>query len=158
MVPLHDVSAFGLGDPLAGLVDGGALFIQSALTDPEAIWLSIPAEARAEIIARRITVSALDTALLARRHTPRPDLQIRMQGVALVGVFLRVAPFARAAGLGRDELLDAVRARLGRFFGKRGGAVIDANLAIIAEAYDGLIDVSGAIGAGLAAASEGADR
>ena len=158
MVPLHDVSAFGLGDPLAGLVDGGALFIQSALTDPEAIWLSIPAEARAEIIARRITVSALDTALLARRHTPRPDLQIRMQGVALVGVFLRVAPFARAAGLGRDELLDAVRARLGRFFGKRGGAVVDANLAIIAEAYDGLIDVSGAIGAGLAAASEGADR
>jgi len=158
MVPLHDVSAFGLGDPLAGLVDGGALFIQSALTDPEAIWLSIPAEARAEIVARRITVTALDTALLARRHTPRPDLQIRMQGVALVGVFLRVSPFARAAGLGRDELLEAVRGQLGRFFGKRGGAVVDANLAIIAEAYDGLIDVTGAIGAGLVATAEGADR
>ena len=59
---------------------------------------------------------------------------------------------------GLQRLDYAVRARLGRFFGKRGGAVIDANLAIIAEAYDGLIDVSGAIGAGLAAASEGADR
>jgi hypothetical protein len=81
-----------------------------------------------------------------------------MQGVALVGVFLRVSPFARAGGLGRDELLDAVRVRLGRFFGKRGGAVVDANLAIISEAYDGLIDVTGAIGAGLAATPEGADR
>ena len=54
-----------------------------------------------------------------------------MQGVALVGVFLRVAPFAARAGLDRDALLDAVHDRLGRFFGKRGGAVVDANLAII---------------------------
>jgi pyruvate-ferredoxin/flavodoxin oxidoreductase len=157
MVPLHDVSAFGLGDPLAGLVDGGALFMQSPLTDPEAVWLSVPAAARAEIVARRIHVWALDTALLAQRHTPRPDLQVRMQGVALVGVFLRVAPFARAAGLGREELLEAVRARLGRFFGKRGSAVVDANLEIIAEAYDGLIDVTGAVGAP-ATAPQGADR
>ncbi|HET9347231.1 MAG TPA: 2-oxoacid:acceptor oxidoreductase family protein [Candidatus Limnocylindrales bacterium] len=158
MVPLHDASAFGLGDPLAGLVEGGTLFVQSALTDPEAIWLSIPAPARAEIIARRIRVFALDTALLARRHTPRSDLQVRMQGVALVGVFLRVSPFAPEAGLGRDELLEQVRARLGRFFGKRGASVIDANLAIIRAAYDGLIDVTGAVGAPVAAGTEGAQR
>jgi hypothetical protein len=81
-----------------------------------------------------------------------------MQGVALVGVFLRVSPFARAAGLGREPLLDAVRARLGRFFGKRGGAVVDANLAIIAEAWDGLIDVTGAIGGRVAFDPEGVDR
>ncbi|HEX5013509.1 MAG TPA: 2-oxoacid:acceptor oxidoreductase family protein [Candidatus Limnocylindrales bacterium] len=157
MVPLHDVSAFGLGDPLAALVEGGELFLQSPLTDPEAIWLSIPATARAEIVARRIHVTALDTALLARRHTPRPDLQIRMQGVALVGVFLRVSPFARAAGLDRAALLEQVRARLGRFFGKRGSAVVDANLAIIAAAYDGLIDVSGAVAAG-SSRPEGVER
>ena len=145
MVPLHDVSAFGLGDPLAGLVDGGQLFIQSPLTDPEAVWASIPAHARSEILARRIRVSALDTVALARRFTPRDDLLVRMQGVALVGVFLRVSPFAAAAGLDREALLAAVHDRLGRFFGKRGGAVIDANLEIISAAYDGLIDVSAAI-------------
>ncbi|HET9681531.1 MAG TPA: 2-oxoacid:acceptor oxidoreductase family protein, partial [Candidatus Limnocylindrales bacterium] len=153
-VPLHDVSAFGLGDPLAGLVEGGDLFIQSPLEDPEAIWASIPAHARAEIIARHIRVTALDTAGLALRHAPRPDLQVRMQGVALVGVFLRVSPFAARAGLGRDELLAAVRERLGRFFGKRGGSVIDANLAVIAEAYDSLIDVSAAIAASGTATAE----
>jgi pyruvate-ferredoxin/flavodoxin oxidoreductase len=146
-VPLHDVSAFGLGDPLAGLVDGGTLFIQSPLPDPEAIWASIPAAARAELLARRIRVTALDTAALAREHAPRPDLIVRMQGVALVGVFLRVAPFAERAGLDRDQLMTAVRDRLGRFFGKRGGSVVEANLAVVEAAYDRLIDVTATIGA-----------
>ncbi|HET9851601.1 MAG TPA: 2-oxoacid:acceptor oxidoreductase family protein [Candidatus Limnocylindrales bacterium] len=146
-VPLHDVSAFNLGDPLAGLVDGGDLFIQSSLASAEAIWASIPAHARAELLARRIRVTALDTAGLALRHAPRPDLQLRMQGVALVGVFLRVAPFAARAGLERDELLRAVGRQLTRFFGKRGAAVVDANLAVIREAWDGLIDVTAAIAA-----------
>jgi pyruvate-ferredoxin/flavodoxin oxidoreductase len=144
-VPLHDVSAFGLGAPLAGLVDGGDLFIQSPLASAEAIWPSIPAEARSEILARRIRVTALDTAALAQRHSPRPDLQIRMQGVALVGVFLRISPFAAAAGMGRHRLLEAVGERLGRFFGKRGASVVRANLAVIGEAWDGLIDVTAAI-------------
>jgi pyruvate-ferredoxin/flavodoxin oxidoreductase len=146
-VPLHDVSAFGLGDPLAGLADGGDVFIQSPLADPEAIWASIPASFRAEILARRIRVTALDTASLAKRHAPRADLEVRMQGVALVGVFLRVSPFAVRAGMDRTALLAAVRVQLGRFFGKRGGSVVDANLEVIAEAYDGLIDVTAAIGA-----------
>ena len=147
-VPLHDVSAFNLGNPLAGLVDGGDVFIQSPLASADAIWGSIPADARAEILARRIRVTALDTAALARRHSPRPDLQIRMQGIALVGVFLRVAPFAAAAGLRRSALLEAVGERLGRFFGKRGTTVVRANLALIAEAWDALIDVTGTVAGG----------
>jgi pyruvate-ferredoxin/flavodoxin oxidoreductase len=146
MVPLHDVTAFGLGDPLAGLVDGGVLFLQSERTDPTAIWAAIPMTARADIVRRRIRVTALDTAGLARARSPRPDLVLRMQGIALVGVFLRVSPFATEAGLGRDELLAAVGERLGRFFGKRGRAVVDANLELVAAAYDGVIDISEALG------------
>jgi pyruvate-ferredoxin/flavodoxin oxidoreductase len=157
LVPLHDVSAFELGDPLAGLVDGGDLFIQSPLPTAEAIWASIPPAARAEILARGIRVSALDTAAVALRHAPRPDLQLRMQGVALVGVFLRVAPFAARAGLDREQLLEAVGDRLGRFFGQRGKNVIAANLAVIAEAWDGLIDVTAAI-AGTAAVAAPLDE
>ncbi len=145
-VPLHDILAFRQGNPLQGLTDGGTVFVQSSLGDPEAIWASLPAATRAEMLARRIRLMALDTAALASRHAPRPDLLVRMQGVALVGVFLRVSPFAERAGLDRTALMDAVRARLGRFFGKRGGAVVDANLAVIEEAYDGVIDVTAAIG------------
>ena len=144
-VPLHDVAAFGQGDPLRGLVDGGVLFIQTTLRDAAAIWASIPVDARVRILERRITVAALDTAGLARRHSPRPDLQVRMQGVALVGVFLRLTPFASRAGLGEERLFDEVRARLVRFFGKRGSSVIDANLAVIREAYATVIDVTCAV-------------
>jgi crotonobetainyl-CoA:carnitine CoA-transferase CaiB-like acyl-CoA transferase len=68
-----------------------------------------------------------------------------MQGVALVGVFLRLTPFAARAGLGREALLDAVRPQLQRFFGKRGGRVVAANLDLIAAAYDGVMDVTAAI-------------
>jgi pyruvate-ferredoxin/flavodoxin oxidoreductase len=144
-VPLHDVAAFRQGDPLRGLVDGGVVFVPSSLSDPEAIWNSIPIEARQEILARAIRLTALDTAGLARARAPRPDLLIRMQGVALVGVFLRITPFAARAGLGRDELLTAVRPQLERFFGKRGGRVVEANLDLVAAAYDGVIDVTAAV-------------
>jgi pyruvate-ferredoxin/flavodoxin oxidoreductase len=144
-VPLHDVAAFGQGAPLAGLSDGGTVFIQSPLTEPEAIWAAIPSADRAEILARRIEVVALDTASLARAHAPRAELLVRMQGMALVGVFLRVAPFVAAAGISRDELFASVRRQLTRFFGKRGQAVIDANLTLVREAYDNLIDVGAAI-------------
>jgi hypothetical protein len=65
-----------------------------------------------------------------------------MNGVALVGVFLKVSPFSERAGLDRPALMEAVRANLTRFFGKRGTSVVDANLAVIQGAYDGVIDVT----------------
>jgi pyruvate-ferredoxin/flavodoxin oxidoreductase len=144
-VPLHDVAAFRQGDPLRGLVDGGTVFVASSQSDPEAIWGSIPVEARQEILARHIRLTALDTAGLARARAPKPDLVVRMQGVALVGAFLRLTPFAVRAGLDRDELLAAVRPQLQRFFGKRGGRVVDANLDLVAAAYDGVLDVTAAV-------------
>jgi pyruvate-ferredoxin/flavodoxin oxidoreductase len=144
-VPIHDLAAFGQGDPLRGLVDGGTLFVQTALTSAPTIWAAIPKAVRARIRASRIRVAALDTAALARRHSPRPDLLVRMQGIALVGVFLRLTPFAARAGLEREPLMDAVRERLGRFFGKRGDRVVDANMALVREAYDGVIDVTDAL-------------
>jgi pyruvate-ferredoxin/flavodoxin oxidoreductase len=147
-VALHDVAAFHHAAPLRGLVDGGTIFCPSPLAGADAIWASLPADDRVEILRRRIRLVSLDSAALAQRYAPRPDLAVRMQGIALAGVFLRISPFAERAGLGRDALLSAVRDRLGRFFGKRGGAVLDANLAVVAAAYDGLLDVTAALAAG----------
>jgi pyruvate-ferredoxin/flavodoxin oxidoreductase len=141
-VPLHDVAAFGQGAPLSGLVDGGTLFVNSTLDDPASIWAALPANARAEIIGREINVVALDTLALAKRFAPTPNLATRMQGAALVGVFLRVAPFIAGRGLSLDELMDAVKGPLAKHVGKRGGAVVDANLGLIRAAYEGLIDVT----------------
>jgi pyruvate-ferredoxin/flavodoxin oxidoreductase len=154
-VPLFDTNSFKQGDPLAGLVDGGTVFVPTPLTDPDEVWAALPPSTRAEILHRKIRLLALDTAALAMKYAPRPDLEIRMQGVALVGVFLKVSPFAERAGLDRPALMDAVRANLTRFFGKRGTAVVDANLAVIQGAYDGVIDVTAAL-AGKTASSAAA--
>ena len=143
LVPVHDVIAFGQGDPLAGLADGGTLFLNSPLTDPERIWSSIPAHARAEIVARGINVVALDSLALAERFAPSPEYARRMQGAALVGVFLRVAPFVAEHELPLDQLMDAVRGPLQKAVGKRGGAVVEANVQLIRAAYEELIDVTG---------------
>jgi pyruvate-ferredoxin/flavodoxin oxidoreductase len=145
LVPLYDVAAFRHGKPLVGLVDGGSLFLQTSLTDPDAIWATLPIVARTEIMARGIHVWALDTASLARQHAPRPELEVRMRGVALVGVFLRITPFAGQAGLDRSQLLAAVEERLGRFFGKRGAVTLAANLAVITAAYDSVVNVTDAL-------------
>jgi pyruvate-ferredoxin/flavodoxin oxidoreductase len=145
LVPLYDVAAFGQGNPLDGLVDGGTLFLHSLLTEPSSIWASIPARAREDLIGRSINVVALDTLALAQRFAPRADLARRMQGAALVGVFLRVAPLVAERGLSLDKLMRAVRAPLQKSVGKRGGAVVDANLSLIRAAYEELIDVTGAL-------------
>jgi pyruvate-ferredoxin/flavodoxin oxidoreductase len=145
LVPLHDVAAFGQGNPLDGLVDGGTLFLHSTLGSPSAIWTSIPAHARAEIIGRDINVVALDTLALANRFAPTPELARRMQGAALVGVFLRVAPFVAARAMSIDELIEALRVALQKHIGKRGKALVEANLGLIRAAYDELVDVTGAL-------------
>jgi len=150
-VPLFDTNSFKQGNPLTGLVDGGTVFVPTPICDPQEIWEVLPAATRAEIQARHLRLLALDTASLAMKYAPRPDLEIRMQGVALVGVFLKVSPFAERAGLDRPALMDAVRDNLTRFFGKKGGAVVDANLAVIQGAYDGVIDVTAEIASGVAA-------
>jgi pyruvate-ferredoxin/flavodoxin oxidoreductase len=152
MVALYDVAAFGQGDPLAGVVAGGTVFVHSPLTDPLAIWQTIPAAARRRILARGIHVTALDTTALARRFAPTPALATRMQGAALVGVFLRTAPFARARQLDGEGLTDALRGPLARFLGKRGGEVVAANLELIRAAHEELIDVTTAVAAMEAAA------
>jgi pyruvate-ferredoxin/flavodoxin oxidoreductase len=144
-VPLYDIAAFRQGNVLAGIADGGAVFVQTPIAEPDAIWRAIPDTARGELMKHHVQLWALDTAELARRFAPRPELEVRMQGVALAGVFLRIAPFAARAGLSTEALMDGVRDQLARFFGKRGKAVVEANLAVIHEAFDHVIDVTGAI-------------
>jgi pyruvate-ferredoxin/flavodoxin oxidoreductase len=152
-VPVHDVSAFAFARPLDGLVDGGTVFLNSGLPTAEAVWGSLPVAARSEILARGLHVVALDTAELARRHAPRADLVVRMQGIALVGVFLRVAPFAARQGLDAETMFESLRGVLKRYFGKRGGAVVEANLALIRDAWGSLLDVTAAVAASSQAAT-----
>lgn len=140
-VPLNDVNAFNLGDPLAGLGPGGIVFVQSAETDPEAVWRGIPARARAAIEARGLKLYALDTVRIARETATEPDLVQRMQGIVLLGVFLRLAPFVERRGLSDEALFAGVERSLRKFFGKRGERIIQENLRAVRRGWAELIEV-----------------
>jgi pyruvate-ferredoxin/flavodoxin oxidoreductase len=72
---------------------------------------------------------------IARELAAAPDLQLRMQGIVLLGIFLRVAPFVRARGLSEPQLFEGVEKALRKYFGRRGEQVIASNLAAVKQGY-----------------------
>ena len=130
-VPLNNVNAFNIGNPLAGLVPGGTVFIQHPSRDPHQVWSTIPANARQFIRDNGIHVLALDAVKVAQEVSSERELAQRMQGIVLLGVFLSVAPFAQGRGRG-DTAVDAtIEKSLRKFFGKRGEKVVQENLAAV---------------------------
>jgi len=127
-VPLNNINAFNLGNPLDGLVPGGTVFVQHPSRDPEQVWKSMPKSAQLFIRDQQIRVLALDSVKVAQEVSSRPQLVQRMQGIVLLGVFLRVAPFVAQRGLSDDEVDVAVEKSLRKFFGKHGEKVVMENL------------------------------
>ncbi len=127
-VPLNNVNAFNQGNPLIGLVPGGTVFIQHSSSDPARVWNAIPAGARQFIRQNQIRVLALDAVKVAQEVTSHPELAQRMQGIVLLGVFLRVAPFDGVRRSSDAEVYEAVEKSLRKFFGKRGEQVVQENL------------------------------
>jgi pyruvate-ferredoxin/flavodoxin oxidoreductase len=130
-VPLNNVNAFNLGNPLNGLVAGGTVFVQHPSRNPVEVWRSIPPAARDFITRHRIHLLALDAVKVAQEVTTHPQLTQRMQGIVLLGVFLKAAPFIAARGLTDDELYGAIEKSVRKFFGKRGEKVVQENLAAV---------------------------
>jgi pyruvate-ferredoxin/flavodoxin oxidoreductase len=127
-LPLNNVNAFNVGNPLEGLVGGGTVFVQHSSASPAQVWRSIPARAQDFIRRNGVRVLALDAVRVAQEVSSHSELAQRMQGIVLLGVFLRVAPFVHERGLSDGEVYAAVEKSLRKFFGKRGEKVIQENL------------------------------
>jgi pyruvate-ferredoxin/flavodoxin oxidoreductase len=134
-VPIHDINAFGVANPLHGLSENGSLFIQSRFATDDEVWAHIPAPARETILDKRLRLFYLDAVKIARELAATPDLQLRMQGIVLLGIFLRIAPFVRAQGLGDAQLFEGVEKALRKYFGRRGEKVIEANMSAVNQGY-----------------------
>jgi pyruvate-ferredoxin/flavodoxin oxidoreductase len=136
-VAVNDPKAFEYSDPLKGLSPGGILFLQSET--PEEALETLPAWARREIAERKIRVTAIDTVKIARSAASQPDLVQRMQGIVLLGAFLKVAPFAKDRP--EEELFESVEKALRKYFGRRGEKVIGENMACARRGYRELVQV-----------------
>jgi pyruvate-ferredoxin/flavodoxin oxidoreductase len=144
-IPLNDVNAFNLGNPLAGIAHGGSCFIQTHETDPQRVWEGIPAYGQKIIRNKNVRVFYLDTVKIAKDIATDADLQQRMQGVALVGIFIKVTPFAKKSGMGDEHVLGAVEKYIRKYFGKRGEKVVQENLACVRQGLQDVREVPGEI-------------
>lgn len=144
-IPLNDVNAFNLGNPLSGIGEGGALFIQSDKSDAAAVWSAIPAWGQKVIRKKRVRVYYLDTVKIARSVATDPDLQQRMQGVVLVGIFIRVTPFAQRSAMDETAILGSVEKYIRKYFGKRGDKVVQENLECVRRGLQDLREVPDSI-------------
>ncbi|MCA8958073.1 MAG: 2-oxoacid:acceptor oxidoreductase family protein, partial [Planctomycetes bacterium] len=137
-IPMNDVNAFNLGNPLAGLDQGGAVFVQSHLEDPEAVWASIPKWARRELLGKQARLFYMDTVAVARELATDADLAQRMQGIVLLGIFLRVTPFLERRHIEQEQLMSGVEKSLRKYFGKRGERVVQDNLECVRRGFQGV--------------------
>ena len=145
LIPLNDVNAFNLGNPLEGIAPDGSIFIQSPKIEAAEVWRDIPAYGQKLIRNKRLRVFYLDTVKIAREIATDADLQQRMQGVVLVGIFIRVTPFAARSGMGEEQVLGAVEKYIRKYFGKRGEKVVQENLRCVKEGLKNVQEIPRAI-------------
>ncbi|MBC8346105.1 MAG: 2-oxoacid:acceptor oxidoreductase family protein, partial [Candidatus Marinimicrobia bacterium] len=88
-----------------------------------------------------IKVLALDTVKIAKEVSSRPDLIQRMQGIVLLGIFLKATPFLERSDISEDDLMDGVEKSLRKYFGKRGEQVVQDNLNAVKRGFNEVFEV-----------------
>lgn len=132
-IAVQDVHAFETSNPLKGLREGGTIFLQSTAKTDEEVWQGLPVAARQTILENNIRILYLDTAKIAREVSSSVDLIVRMQGIILLGIFLRSTPFASQTP--EVELYSSIEDSLRKYFGKRGEKVVQENLTCVKRGY-----------------------
>jgi pyruvate-ferredoxin/flavodoxin oxidoreductase len=135
LVVLNDTTALQSGNPLLGIVRGGSIFMQSPFTDPTDVWKRIPEHHKRTIRDRELRVYFVDMVKIAREVATQADLEMRMQGIVLLGGFLRLTPYARDRNMSDDEVYAGVENALRKYFGKRGDQVVHDNLTCVKRGY-----------------------
>jgi pyruvate-ferredoxin/flavodoxin oxidoreductase len=64
-----------------------------------------------------------------------------MQGIVLLGIFLRITPFQKDLALSEEAVFQGVEKSLRKYFGKRGDRVVQDNLLAVGRGYHEVIEV-----------------
>jgi pyruvate-ferredoxin/flavodoxin oxidoreductase len=72
---------------------------------------------------------------IAREVATQADLEMRMQGIVLLGGFLKLTPYARERNMSDEEVYAGVEKALRKYFGKRGDQVVHDNLTCVKRGY-----------------------
>ncbi|HSH00795.1 MAG TPA: 2-oxoacid:acceptor oxidoreductase family protein, partial [candidate division Zixibacteria bacterium] len=140
-VAINDVNVFHRGNPLTGLAAGGSIFLQTKAKTAEELWSELPKSAQDEIKRKDLRLFGLDATAIARKVARTPDLIHRMQGIVLLGVFLRVTPMAAERQLDEARVMAGVEKIVKKYFGKRGEKAVEDNMNCIRQGYEDVIEV-----------------
>src|SRR5687767_9353005 len=135
LVVLNDTTALYSGNPLVGLLPGGAIVMQSSFNSPKDVWDRIPNHHKKFIREKKIRVYFADMVQIARDVASVADLQMRMQGIVLLGAFLKLTPYGRKSGMTDDQVYAGVEKAIRKYFGKRGDRVVQDNMTCIKRGY-----------------------
>jgi pyruvate-ferredoxin/flavodoxin oxidoreductase len=135
LVVLNDTTALFSGNPLVGLLEGGGIVMQSTFSDPKDVWERIPAHHKKYIREKKAHVYFADMVQIARDVASVADLQMRMQGIVLLGAFLKLTPYGKKSGMTDDQVYAGVEKAIRKYFGKRGDRVVQDNMTCIKRGY-----------------------
>lgn len=138
---INDPTAIISPITLKGLTTGGAIFMQSPYTEPADVWARIPPENKRAIRDKKARVYFCDMVRIAREVASEPDLQMRMQGIVLLGAFLKLTPYAKEAEMTDDQVYAGVEKALRKYFGKRGDQVVKDNLDCVRRGYGDMKEI-----------------
>src|SRR5688500_12572298 len=141
LIVLNDTTALFSGDPIKGMVDGGAIFMQSPYASPQGVWNRIPPYHKKTIREKNLHVYFIDMVKIAREVATQADLEMRMQGIVLLGAFLKLTPYTRDAQMSEADVYAGVEASLRKYFGKRGEQVVKDNLTCVKRGFSEMQEI-----------------
>jgi len=141
-VPLNDANAFNIGNPLTGLEDHGLLFVHTIEKSGESLWKTIPDYAKAIIHDKQLRVLGLDTIAIAQECASNPALEQRMQGIVLLGIFLKATPYEKDFGFTKEKIMKGAEGVMRKYFGKKGDQVVQDNMKAVKLGYEKVFEVS----------------
>jgi pyruvate-ferredoxin/flavodoxin oxidoreductase len=141
LICINDPTAILSAEPLRGLQSGGAIFMQSPYTDPVDVWTRIPDFNRKMIRDKKLRVFYADMVKIAREVASEADLQMRMQGIVLLGAFLKLTPYARQSEMTDEQVYAGVERALRKYFGKRGDRVVQDNLTCVKRGHSEMKEI-----------------
>ncbi|HMF19888.1 MAG TPA: 2-oxoacid:acceptor oxidoreductase family protein [Gemmataceae bacterium] len=138
---INDPTAMLSHETVNGLMPNGAIFMQSPYTDPVQVWKHIPDHNKKAIREKKTRIYFCDMVKIAREMASEADLQMRMQGIVLLGAFLRLTPYAKESKMSDEQVYDGVEKALRKYFGKRGDRVVQDNLNCVKRGYSEMQEI-----------------
>ncbi len=66
---------------------------------------------------------------------------MRMQGIVLLGAFLKLTPYAKKSNMTDEQVYEGVEKALRKYFGKRGDRVVQDNMTCVKRGYSEMKEI-----------------